>query len=285
MKISQKIQEYASFVITAVVVIILAMMMFVIINWSSNWRDTQLWINAAFNTMLQIIMIATWLPEGKKRGEQDQAYVANKQTANTKMQVAAKAENFERLTHYCEKMTEQNRTAWITKRVARYGVVYAQWGNEQYRAEFDSKVVAKVRKAELAAPNRVPEIKATEIITNSEINLMYDTKDHTDSVTQLKVIFKIITSIVLCTVGAFINPEGASFAIESIVNFLYWLLIMSLSIFYSIRTGHKLITVERNDYYKRMIVFLNNFEVWEGDDQNKKSVQIFDENVPTNVQS
>lgn len=270
MKFLQKVQEYASFIITVIVALILAMMMFVIVKGSDNWRDPQLWIEAGFNTMLQIVMIATWLPEGKKRGAQDANYATNQKTANEKMQSAAKAENFNRLTLYCKEMTQKNIDAWITKHVARFGVVYAQWSNEKYRKQFDIKIAQKVRKAELTAPRRVAEIKATEIVTNSEINLVYDTKDHTDSATRLKVMFKVVLSITMCAVGAFIQPEGVAFSIAAVYNFLYWLLLMCLSIFYSIRTGYKLIVVERNDYYKRIIIFLSNFEAWQPPDMRSE---------------
>lgn len=263
MKILQKIHEYASFIITVVVAVILAMMMFVILSPSSNWRDPQLWVEAGFNTMLQIIMIVTWLPEGKKRGEQDEIYKTNKQTANNQMLEAAKAENFDRLTRYCQYVTQQNIKAWISKLVARFGVIYDQWGNASYREQFDTKVAKKVRRIELKAPSRVEEIKATEIITKSNIALVCDTKDHTDNLTVAKVSMKIVMSIIMCAVGSFINLDRMEFTIASVFSFVYWLLMMCLSIFYSIRTGYKLIAVERNDYYKRIIVFLNNFEAWQ----------------------
>lgn len=265
MKILQKVQEYASFVITLIVAVILAMMMFVVISGADNWRDPQLWIQAGFNTLLQIIMVVTWLPEGKKRGAQDSTYISNKTTANEKMQEAAKSENFDNLTLFCKEMTAENIEAWISRRVAKFGVIYANWGNEKYRSQFDEKVAAKVRKAELLAPSKVSEIKATEIVTNSEAQLIYDTKDHTDSVTKWKLLFKVLLSVMLCVVGAFIQPDGVTFTVAALVKFFYWLLIMCLSIFYAIRTGFQLITVERNDFYKRMIVFLTRFEAWQSD--------------------
>lgn len=273
MKILQKVQEYASFIITLIVAVILAMMMFVVISGADNWRDPQLWIQAGFNTLLQIIMVVTWLPEGKKRGAQDMTYISNKNTANEKMKEAAKSENFDSLALFCKEMTAENIDAWISKRVAKFGVIYSSWSIEKYRNQFDDKVAQKVRKAELRAPSKVSEIKATEIVTNSETNLMCDTKDHTDSVTKWKVLFKVMLSIMLCVVGAFIRPDGVTFTVAALVKFFYWLLLMCLSIFYAVRTGFQLITVERNDYYKRMIVFLTRFEAW-------KSGNMLTEEVP-----
>lgn len=262
MRVLQKIQEYASFIITLIVAVILAMTMFVVISGADDWRNPELWIQAGFNTLLQIVMIITWLPEGKKRGEKDATYIANKTAANTQMQTAAKAENFDKLTLFCKEMTKENIKAWISKRVAKLGVIYDRWDIAKYRSQFDEKVQDKVRKIELLAPSKVREIKSTEIVTNSETNLMYDTKDHTDSMTKWKVLFKVALSILLCVIGAFIKPDHAAFSVTALVMFFYWLLIMCLSIFYAVRTGHQLIAVERNDYYKRMIVFLTRFEAW-----------------------
>lgn len=273
MKILQKIQELASFIITLIVAVILAMMMFVVIKGADDWRDPQLWIQAGFNTLLQVIMIITWIPEGKKRGAQDTTYISNKTIANAKMQSAASADKFDSLTAFCAEMTKKNRKAWISNRVAKFGVIYERWEKESYRLQFDDKIQAKVKKAELQAPAKVKDIKATEIVTNSETNLIYDTKDHTDSVTKWKVLFKVIMSITLCTIGAFIQPEGVAFSVTAVVNFFYWLLLMCFSIFYAIRTGSQLITGERNDYYKRMIVFLTQFEAWSGANSNGRGTE------------
>ena len=258
----QKIQEYASFLITTVVALILAMMMFVVIKGSDNWKSPQLWLDAGFNTLLQIVMIATWLPEGKKRGELNEVFMTNRKTANELMTSASGNDKFDYLVVFCAAMTDKNRQAWISKRVARFGIVYNQWGNEAYRVQFDKKTNDKVARIERKAMYKVNEIKATEIVTNSQISLIYDTKDHTNSLTTWNIIGKMLMSVFMCAVGAFLAPEGVAFTIAALLNFFYWLLIMSLSIFYSIRTGYKLIATEKNDYYKRLIIFLKNFDAW-----------------------
>lgn len=265
MKILKNLQEYGSLVITVLIGLILGAMMFVLIGGTDDWRDPQLWIQAGFNTLLQIIIVITWIPEGRKRGCQDATYIANKNAANCKMQDAGKAENLDRLTAFCEEMTQENVNAWIAKRVARYGVVYSSWNAEKYRCQFDDKTAQKVRKAELRAVRKVKEIKATEVVTNSDTELIYDTKDHTDSTAKLKVMFKIMSSVLLCVVGAFISLDGVAFTVAALVKFFYWILIMCMSIFYAVRTGFQLITLERNDYYKRLIVFLTRFEAWKDD--------------------
>lgn len=263
MKLVKIIQEYASIVITAVIIIILATMMFVVMRGIDNWRNPAVWLDAGFNSLLQLIMIATWLPEGKKRGEQNEVYKQNKENANRKMQSATQPENFDALTCFCEYATKMNIEAWIAKRVVRFNVMYAQWGNEAYRRQFDEKIQQKVMRVERRALIRVDKIKATEIATKSAISLQYDTKDHTDTMTMLKFAGKIIISVSMCTIGACIGIDRVEFSVAALVHFLYWVLIMMISIFFSIHSGYKLITVERNDYYKRMIVFLSHFEAWQ----------------------
>lgn len=258
-----RLQEYASFLITAVVVVILAMTMFVVIRGSENWRSIDLWVQTGFNTLLQIVMIGTWLPEGKKRGQQNETYIANKTAANVEMQNAATPDNFPFLVVFCRKMTAENIAYWVQKRAARLGVVYTQWtASEAYRALFDTKTAQKIQRLERKAARAVDEIKATEIVTKSSISLVHDTKDHTTSATTANVVIKILLSVFLCTAGAFMQPEATAFTVSALVDFLYWLLVMCLSIFYSLRTGYRLIAVEQNDYYKRIIVFLRNFEAW-----------------------
>lgn len=262
MKLVKSIQEYASLIITCIIVLIFGMMMWVGIKGIDNWREPQMWLEMGFNLLLQIVMICTWLPEGRKRGAQDETYVANRDVANTKMKEAAEAENFTYLTAFCKNATEQNRVAWITKRVARYGINYARWNYNEYKNEFSETLRQKVEKIEKASFKRVKEIKATEIVTNSQISLVYDTRDHTNESATVKVTVKMILSFGMCAIGAFIAIDEVHFTLSSFIKFLYWMLVVCLSIFYSIRTGQKLITVDRNDYYKRMIVFLSHFEEW-----------------------
>lgn len=262
MKLVKIIQEYASLAITCIIMFIGGMMMCVSVKGVDNWKDPTLWIEMGFNAVLQIVMIVTWLPEGKKRGYTNETYKTNKEVVNKKMKEAGAAENFKLLTEFCKKATEQNRFAWISSKVKRFGINYEQWQYDWYKAQFLPKVQEKVVRIEKQSYKRVDEIKATETVTNSQINLVYDTKDHTEQSATIKVTVKMVMSIVLCAIGAFIAIDRVQFALEAFYKFLYWLLIVCLSIFFSIRTGYKLITEDRNDYYKRMIVFLSHFEEW-----------------------
>lgn len=263
MKIIKKIQDLASFIITGFIVVIFAIMMFAVIKGVNSWRDPQVWIEMGFCTFLQVVMVFTWLPEGKKRGAQDETFIKNRDSANEKMKEVVKAENLDRLSRFCKYATSQNVEAWIAKKVTRYGVVYSQWCNEDYRKQFDIKVAQKVRKMELKAPDRVREIKPTEIINSTEVYLVYDTVDHSLSAEKIKVAIKIATSLLISTIGAFVAFEGARFSIEGLIHFLYWCFVMTMTIFFSLRTGNQLMTVYRNDYFKRIIDFLNHFEAWQ----------------------
>lgn len=262
MKVIKIIQEYASLAITCIIMIIGGMAMCVSLKGVDNWKDPMLWIEMGFNTVLQVVMIVIWLPEGKKRGATNDVYKTNSQNANQQMQEAGAAQNFKYLTEFCKIATEKNRFAWIANRARKYAVNYDQWNDEEYRAQFSLKVQEKIAKFERLALKRVKEIKATETITNSEIYLVYDTKDHTDHSATIKVAIKMALSLTMCAIGAFIAIDRVQFALEALYKFLYWLLVACLSIFFSIRTGYKLITEDRNDYYKRIIVFLSHFDEW-----------------------
>lgn len=265
MKLVKKIQDGASIVITIFVVLIFAAMMFVVIKGLNDWRDPQLWLDTAFYTFLQIIMICTWLPEGKKRGEQDETYIANRDEANDKMKTAIRPENFNSLTQFCLYATDQNMQAWVAKKVSRFGVVYSQWNSDVYRKQFSDKVARKVRKFELRAPGKVQPIKATEITSATEVYLIFDTTNYTKRAEKVKLAVRIGISIVMSTIGAFLAFDRFAFTWESVVEFLYWCLIMIVTIFYSLRIGTQLMTVESNDYFKRIIDFLNRFEVWQNE--------------------
>ena len=262
MKLVKIIQEYASLAITCIIVLIVGMMMFVVLKGADDWRDPQIWIEMGFNSVLQVVMVVVWLPEGKKRGETNDSYVTNKNCVNEKMRNAAAAANFKALTEFCKIATEKNRIAWVSKKVLRYGINYGQWEYEEYREQFPLTIQKKVDKIELISYKRVEEIKATETVTNSQINLVYDTRDHTEQSATIKVTIKMVLSIIMCVIGAFLAIDRVQFVLEAFIKFLYWMLVGCLSIFYSIRTGYKLITEDRNDYYKRMIIFLSHFEEW-----------------------
>ena len=276
----KKVQQYASPIITAIVLIILAAMMFAIISGVNNWRDPQVWIEMGFCSFLQIVMVFTWLPEGKKYGEENENFKTNKESYNTKMKDTVVAGNLDRLSRFCKYATSQNIEAWIAKKVTRYGVVYSQWyckdedgkrvDNELYRKQFDDKVMRKVRKIELKAPDRVREIKPAEIINSTDVYLVYDTVDHSKGAERLRVTFKIASSLIISTIGAFVAFEGAKFSIEGLLQFLYWCFVMAMTIFFSLRTGTQIVTKYRNNYFKRIIDFPNHFEAWQEDGVNAK---------------
>ncbi|MCH5157528.1 MAG: hypothetical protein J1G02_06625 [Clostridiales bacterium] len=275
MKIIKKIVDHASLVITLFIMVIFAVMMFAVIKGVNNWRDPQVWIEMGFCTFLQVVMIFTWLPEGKKRGAEDETYKTNRKEANDKRKAVVDAENLDRLARFCKYATSQNIKAWIAKKVGRYGVVYEQWyckddkgeqiPNETYRKDFDAKIINRVRNVEMKAPDQVREIKPSEIIISTEVNLVYDTVDHSRSAERIKVALKMTTSLLISTIGAFIAFEGAKFSVEGLLQFLYWCFVMAMTIFFSLRTGMQLMTKYRNDYFKRIIDFLNHFETWHED--------------------
>ena len=272
MKILKKLHEMASIIITLFIVAIFAVMMFAVIKGVNNWRNPQVWIEAGFCSLLQIIMVFTWLPEGKKRGEQNQTFIDNRGDLNERVEAAVKAENFDRLTHFCEYATQQNIIAWISKKVSRYGVAYTQWidkdTGKKYQEQFDEKIINKVLKIERKALSNVHVIKPTEVTSATQVHLVFDTVDHSKGVEKVKVALKIATSLIMSVIGAFIAFEGAKFSVQSLIDFIYWNFVMLMSIFFAVRTGYRLMTVERNDYFKRMIDFLKRFEAWKEDDQD-----------------
>lgn len=278
MNIVKKIQDYASFVITGIILIIFATMMFAVIKGVNSWQDPQVWIQMGFCTFLQIVMVFVWLPEGKKRGAENKTYIDNRDEANKKRKEAVAAKNIDRLSQFCKYATSQNIKAWIAKKVTRYGVVYEQWyrtkdkgeqvPNETYRRDFDDKICEKVRKVERKAPDRVREIKPVEIINSTEVYLVYDIVDHSSSAERLKVGLKIATSLIISTIGAFVAFDGAHFSVQGLIQFLYWCFVMTMTIFFSLRTGTQIITKYRNDYFKRIIDFFNHFEAWTDDEKS-----------------
>lgn len=262
MKLVKMIQEYGSLAITLLIIVLLGALMTVSLGIADDWRDPKMWIEMGFNYLLQIVMIATWIPEGTKRGANDEAYKTNRECANAKMKMAASADHYPQLKEFCQNATEENRVAWICKKVRRLGINYQNWEFDEYKKEFSAKLQDRVSKIEKKSYKHVEEIKATEIVTNSQIALVYDTKDHTGRAATIKVTAKIVLSSVMCSIGAFIVIDEVQFAFAAVIKLFYWIMVMGLSIFFGIRTGYKLMTVNKNDYYRRMIVFLNHFEEW-----------------------
>lgn len=96
------------------------------------------------------------------------------------------------------------------------------------------------------------------------VKLAYDIKNHTGQEEFWRLFAKILTSIITSLVGSFFLFENAQFTLNGLMKFVYWVAIIGMTIFYSIRTGRSLISGAHKDYLLRLIDFLDRYEAWLG---------------------
>lgn len=272
-----RIADKLPFLITLAVILLLAITAFVVINITTDLKSPQFYAELAFGIVLQVVMIATWVPQGKADGHRIEEVVATANVAQERMKFANDKSRYSYLAEFCRNATAENRRIYTINYCARHGIDYELWlSNEDYRAKFEhpEKTRKVILKAERAAQKHVAEIKDTEITSVTTVRLAYDTKNHTGKEEFWRLTAKIVTSVVTSLVGSFFLFENASFSLNGLMKFIYWLAIIGMTIFYSIRTGRNLISGAYRDYLLRMIDFINRYEAWLNGRQQAATVEI-----------
>lgn len=275
-----RIADKLPFLITFAVILLLAITAFVVINITTDVKSPQFYAELGFGIVLQVVMIATWVPQGKADGHKLPEVVETAEVAQERMKFANDKARYSNLANFCRLATDENRRIYTINRCAKHGIDYVLWqDNSGYRAKFENpeKVRKIILRSERAAQKHVAEIKDTEITSVTTIRLAYDTKNHTGKEEFVRLTAKIVTSVVTSLVGSFFLFENASFSLNGLMKFVYWLAIIGMTIFYSIKTGRNLISGAYRDYLLRMIDFINRYEAWlgkveENSLQNEKAV-------------
>lgn len=262
MKPFEKLTSKLHYIITGIVIVILGFMMFVVINFHAEY-NSEFWAQLAFGMVLQIGMIAVWLPQGKAQGMLDENVVTTKNAASEKMKIANNADLYDQLAEFCKIATAENRHVWICNKAAKLGVNYDKWlKSEEYHANFPPNTARKIDRIVKAAESRVKPIKDTEITSVSRIALQYDVHDYTKRSGAAHVTAKIILSAAISFFSSLLMFDKIAFNIEGLINFAYWCAVVAMTIFYSIRTGKALITGDYKSYLLRMCDFLDRYKAW-----------------------
>lgn len=260
-----KLSDKLPYLITSAVILLLAVMMFVVLNITVDFKSPQFYAELGFGLVLQIIMIATWIPQGKADGYKIPEVVQTTEVANKRMEIAKDKTKYTELAEYCKFATAENRRAYIINKCARIGVDYERWQtDEDYHKEFahPDRIQSRILGIERRSHSAVKPIKDTEITAVTSVKLVYDIKNHTGQEEFWRLFAKILTSIVTSLVGSFFLFENAKFSLNGLMKFVYWVAIIGMTIFYSIRTGRSLITGAHKDYLIRLIDFLDRYEAW-----------------------
>lgn len=260
-----RLADKLPYLITSAVILLLAVMMFVVLNITVDFKSPQFYAELAFGLVLQIIMIATWIPQGKADGYKIPEVMQTTEAANKRMEIAKDKSKYGELAKFCKYATDENRHVYIVNKCANMGVDYELWQtSEEYRSKFENpkRIQRRILRIERRSHSAVAVIKDTEITAVTSVKLAYDVKNHTGQEEFWRLFAKILTSIVTSLVGSFFLFENAQFTLNGLMKFVYWVAIIGMTIFYSIRTGRNLISGAHKDYLLRLIDFLNRYEAW-----------------------
>lgn len=261
----ERMSDKLPYLITGAVVLLLGVAVFVVVNITVDVKSTKFYAELAFGLVLQIVMIATWVPQGKADGFKLPDVVETSQAAQDKMKITKDNDKYELLAEFCKEATAENRYAYVVNACSKIGVNYDLWQtSEEYRSKFpkQDRIQRQILGIERKSYQAVQPIKDTEITSVTSVKLAYDVKNHTGQEEFWRLFAKILTSVVTSVVGSFFLFENASFSLNGLMKFVYWLAIIGMTIFYSIRTGRNLISGAHKDYLLRMIDFLDRYKAW-----------------------
>lgn len=254
----------AAILITVFVFIILVLLMFETVGFRES-PDEDFWTRLGITMFLQLLMIAVWIPEGKKQGANDNVFKGNKAALETKITAAGKPENYDDLDNWCKHATEENRKAAIKCKLAKVGLPYHVWEKNKLDAEWRNKQSKRaIRRMKWLDNNtvKVKEIKATELISNSTIKLVYDVANKEGVATGLQIGAKVVVSLLMSIVVAMVMFQGKPFTLSALADFGFWMMTICSTMFFALRAGKQLVTVVRQDFIVRNITFLDNFDSW-----------------------
>lgn len=260
-----RLSDKLPYLITTAVILLVAVMMFVVLNITVDFKSPQFYAELGFGLVLQIIMIATWIPQGKADGYKIPEVMQTTEAANKRMEITKDKTRYTELAEYCKFATTENRCVYVINKCAKMGVDYERWiTDETYRQGFAhlDRIQSRVEAIERRSYSAVKPIKDTEITAVTSVKLVYDIKNHTGQEEFWRLFARIATSVVTSIVGSFFLFENAKFSLNGLMKFVYWMAIIGMTIFYSIRTGRSLISGAHKDYLLRLIDFLDRYEAW-----------------------
>ena len=253
------LRTYSSAIITAVIIVAMVFATYVVLGITTE-ITIDFWANLIIIFVIQTVMVFLWIPEGKRKGLQNDGFIQIKNSANTAIADATK--HYKELDEFCKFATDLNRQTYILNNARKYGVNYYTYSEEEYRKKLTEKQIKKVKQIEAQAIRCVQEIKSTEITSNSNINLAFDLQNHEGKAQTFTVTFKLIASIFTSLMGAMLTFGQQDFSWATTAKLFYYISVTLVTISFAMRTGIKLITETRKDYYIRMIDFLDRFNTW-----------------------
>lgn len=235
----------------------IAFMCFMLVGIDKEFGE-DFWSYFCIMLVVQIVMIALWIPEGKKKGLLDEKFIAVTQSTN-KMIGNVKGK-YEQLDKFCKIATAQNRYEWVVSKVAKIGINYDAYktGKLEISAK-DKKRIERIEKRSLLVRGT---IKPTEITSNTTIGLVYDLKNHERAEQSVSIGFKVFTSILTSFLTASLTFGVQEFSMAHLTKFLFSISTMISTIYFALNTGIQLITVTRKAYYVSICDFLERFEDW-----------------------
>lgn len=227
--------------------------------------DDDFWNGLLMNMFLQLLMIGVWVPEGKKQGAAEKIFLDNKIVLEGKIASASKPENYKDLEEWCKVATERNREMIIKNKLRKVGILYHIYLEKKDDVGWRVAQTSRAQKLMKWLDENivyVKEIKATELISNSPIKLMYDIANKETFATGLKIGAKVFISFMMSVITASIMFTRKEFTLDALAELGFWIITILSTIYFSKRTGKELVTIVRQDFVVRNITFLDNCDSW-----------------------
>lgn len=261
-----KLFDYIKYLITGVLIVGTLVLVYTAIDVAFSWSLNHV-VRLSIAVMAQLALIAMWIPEAKKKGEENAVYKGNRDCAEQSLEKIDKQQLYKELDEFCVYATEQNRLAYVEQRCARRGIDYKRYrkslADENCPYIISDSDKALIAKYEFKAQRKCKPLNSNEITSCSAIQrYKYDTTNYEQGKERFKVGYKVIVSIFTALVGVSISFAFAKSFADGLMDAIYWLGVYGGTIWFSYSTGLRLVTVTRNDYFKRLIDFFKRFDAW-----------------------
>lgn len=214
--------------------------------------------------IMDCLLMALWLPYGKQKGRENEKYVANATTVSERIKKVVDNAEYGPLEEFCKYATDENVKTAIINACRHKNIDYERYQkDEAYKASLGEKRLEKIIKIEERALRKTRLIKGTDVTTCSAYSrLMFDIRNNEKGVEIKDIIIRLLLTTAMAIVGVSITIRQATSFMDGLGDLIYWLSTTATTLYFSIDTGYKLITVVRNDYCLRLNDFLLRYEAW-----------------------
>lgn len=264
-KIMKSLRLQIAKIITLLVAIALALAVFTNII-LQNTITSDLLVNWFLGFIASTFVYLIWVYEGKKAGYILERYINAKSLYTESVVAILKNKLVNDLPDFCKRKTEENieNVRMIKLRERGY---FPKLG-----IKFEDIDICTLNKSQLKQYNKLKEktkaitILPNQLYCNSNVSSLYNAEDYSKTSISIKLIIRVITSILITLVMAMMLFMPGAFSFAKVVQMVMYICLLVSCVYMGKQTGYNSVTQQEVDTYIRRTRLNQSFLIEKGFD-------------------